>query len=251
MVLFRVLMVSVFGVVLLSGCTVHRPVIPEVGHYYLNPDSDMAGIGKVVMLELKNETSYPDLSEEITAVLASSLTKKHVFSMKVLDRGGAEWQELEIDKIEVFDRETRNRLRDELGCNGIIFGEVADYRPFPASTIGLRMKLLDLRNGHVVWGIDQVWDATDKGFEERAKRYFSVVMKGDYSPMDWRVINASPRAFNKFVAYEVCQTLPSVGYYAAPPVRGVYLSNPTGGGGHIRTLPMQAKDIVVDTMTNR
>jgi len=52
-----------------------------------------------------------------------------------------------------------------------------------------------------------VWDSTDIVIEERAKVFFSTQMRSDYGPMDWEMVRLSPRIYNKFISYEISQTL--------------------------------------------
>jgi hypothetical protein len=56
--------------------------------------------------------------------------------------------------------------------------------------------------------MEQVWDSTDRQVELRMKEYYDEEIRRGYQPLDWKIMVTSPRAFNKFVVYEIGQTLP-------------------------------------------
>jgi hypothetical protein len=85
---------------------------------------------------------------------------------------------------------------------------MSDFRPHPRMQMGLSLRLLDLKRGQLAWAVDHVWDTTDKAVEKRIERYFNDQIRSGYEPMDSRLIMISPKAFEKFIAYEVAETLP-------------------------------------------
>ena len=90
----------------------------------------------------------------------------------------------------------------------------------------MHLKLIDLRNGKLLWATEQVWDSTDKKVERRMRLYFNSRMRAGFQPMDWELLITSPRAFNKFVACEIAQTLPQARRYARIPSEN--FRRPTG-----------------------
>ena len=73
--------------------------------------------------------------------------------------------------------------------------------------------MVDLRIGKLLWAIEQIWDSTDKLVERRMKKFYKEYMRSNYGPMDWELLITSPRAFNKFVVYEVAETFNMVSRY--------------------------------------
>jgi hypothetical protein len=73
--------------------------------------------------------------------------------------------------------------------------------------IGLRLKLLDLRDGELIWAIEQIWDIADKKTESRIKRYFKSQKSTDFTPMYRQLLDVSPLEFIRFISYEVAETL--------------------------------------------
>ena len=74
--------------------------------------------------------------------------------------------------------------------------------------IGLFLNLVDLREGRLIWGVDHIWDTTNRLTERSIERFFVKEMRSGYGPANWRLGLLSPRMFGKFVAHEAAGTLP-------------------------------------------
>ena len=73
--------------------------------------------------------------------------------------------------------------------------------------IGLRLRMLDLRDGQLLWALEQVWDSADKTTEYRIKDYFRSQKSSGYAPLQERLASVSSLEFIKFISYEVAETL--------------------------------------------
>lgn len=69
-----------------SSCTIHSATIPMVDEYsyYLNPDKDLSAVGRVAVVELDNNSSYPQVSADATEALFQALQKKQIFGLTVV-----------------------------------------------------------------------------------------------------------------------------------------------------------------------
>jgi len=86
---------------------------------------------------------------------------------------------------------------------------------------GLVLKLLDLRDGKVVWGVDHAWDAADQETQNRMKAFFDRHIGEGQAPADWKLGTMSPRAFAKFVSDEIAETLAPPTGPTPPPNGGI------------------------------
>lgn len=205
----QIILVSGF-LLITCGCRIIQPVQEPKGHYYLNPQSRFSELGKVVILELENESSRQDLAESLTQALADALQKKHLFSVRCIHRSDPLWQGLELYSISEYSYEQLSMIRKMLGADAIVFGNIMRYTPYPHLGVGLRLKMVDLRYGSLVWALEEVWDSTDKSTEQRMRQFFDRQMRTGYQPMNWEILITSPMAFHKFVVYEAAQTLPEL-----------------------------------------
>jgi hypothetical protein len=191
----------------LSGChTQTIPSAPAANYYYRNPDKKFTMIGRVAIVELQNDSSYPQISADITESLYQALQKRQVFGLTLVHQNDPSWRSLQLQSDSNYTLEQLLAIRDALKCDGVLFGTVTEYRPYPHMTAGLRMKLLDLRDGQLVWALEQIWDSADKATEKRIKNYFKSVKREDFAPLHEKLAAISPLEFIKFVSYEVSMT---------------------------------------------
>jgi hypothetical protein len=196
--------------VLSSGCTIYSVFegsAPAADYYYLNPDKRLTEIGRVAIVELNNDSSYPQISTDITEALFQALQKKQVFGLTVVGRHDASWRSLQLDFDSTHTLDQIMAIRKALKCDGILLGTITEFRPYPHMTVGLRLKLLDLTDGQLLWALEQVWDGADKTTEYRIKKYFQSQKRSGSAPLREQLTAVSSFEFIKFVSYEVAATL--------------------------------------------
>jgi hypothetical protein len=206
---------------LIAGCHYRTISVPRADCYYLNPDKDVCTAGRVALVELGNESSYPEISSDITEALFLALQKKQIFGLTIVHQDDPAWQSLQLGLESgpptqdntfgvpsTYTLEQLSAIHKALNCDAVLIGTVTEYHPYPRMAVGLRMKLLDLRDGQLLWALEQVWDSTDKTVERRIGEYFQSQMRSGFAPLREQLVVVSPLKFIKFVAYEVAKTLP-------------------------------------------
>ena len=218
------LFAAILVMIPMAGCgSIAWPVAEETGHYYTTGQNDLTAVGKLVIFELDDHSNRPDLAPTVTETVAQALGKKHLFGISTLHRSQPQWRSLDLDDTCSYQLEDLANIRKQLKADAALFGSITHYRPYPHLLMGLHLKMVDLRDGRLLWAVEQVWDSTDNRVERRMKKYFDQQMRTGYQPMDWQLLITSPRAFNKFIAYEVAATLPGSERY-----RRLRLSSPKG-----------------------
>jgi len=222
--------------ILLSGCRLfYRTAVPSADYYYLNPDKGLCTVGRVAIVELENGSSFPQISTDVTEALFHALQKKQLFGLTVVRQSDPVWRSLQLDLSSgltpILQRDakwqplqTRNRasaclagstftleqllaIREALKCNAVLIGTITDFKPYPHMVIGLRLRLIDLRDGQLLWALEQIWDSADKTTEYRIKSYFQSQMRSGFAPLREQLVAISSLKFIKFVTYEVAETL--------------------------------------------
>jgi TolB-like protein len=178
------------------------------GHYYLNPEVSLAKVGKVAVIELENYSRHPQVSADFTESLSQGLAVRTLFGLKVIYRTDAIYNSLQLDSDGVYTLAQLSSIREALKTDAILTGSITQYQPYPHMSVGIRLRLLDLRTGQLLWALQQVWDGSDKVVAARMKGYFKTQMRKGYEPLKWELAVVSPRHFRKFVIYEIVQTLP-------------------------------------------
>jgi len=197
-----------FLAAILPGCSNYYKAPPKAAdYYYLNRDKNLTAIGRVALVELDNDSSYPQISADITEALYQALQKKQVFGLAVVRQHEPSWRSLQLAPDSTYTLEQLSAIRRTLKCGAIMTGTITQYQPYPHMVVGLRLKLLDLTDGQLLWALEQVWDSADKTTEHRIKDYFQHQKRSGFAPLREELAVISPLEFVKFVTYEVAETL--------------------------------------------
>jgi len=191
----------------LSGCATHKGSSPSADSYYLNPQKNLSATGRVTIIELDNNSMYPQISEEITEALFQAIQKKQLFGITILRHNNPQYKELQLDSSAHYTLEQMAQMRRQLNCNAILVGTVNTYQPYPHMSIGLNLRIMDLADGQLLWALEQIWDSTDKTTEQRITNYYNAQMRSGSSALREQLVAVSSLNFAKFVAFEVSQTL--------------------------------------------
>jgi len=206
--------------VLLSACQFYTVSPPMPEYYYLNPDKDLSTVGRTALVELDNKSSYPQISTDVTETLFQALQKKQPFGLAVVHRNNPAWRSLQLDLNSGYQTQNTalavpptytldqlTAIRKTLKCDAVLIGTISQFKPYPHMAIGLRLKLVDLRDGQLLWALEQIWDSSDKTTEYRIKNYFQYQKRSGFAPLREQLVTVSPLEFIKFVAYEVAETI--------------------------------------------
>lgn len=194
----------------LAACTIVKPELIEPGHFYVNRNADMVTTNRVAIFEFDNDTTNSKYSATLTSAVTEALRKRHIFAISTLYHADPAWRSLDLADTSSYSLQELAAIRRQLKADAVLFGSITEYRPFPHLTTAIRLRMVDLRDGKLIWAIEQVWDSTDKRVEQRMKVFFDHEMRSGYRPLDWQLLLTSPRAFDKFIAFEIARTLPAV-----------------------------------------
>ncbi len=201
---------AAFALVLGCGCESDQETRPMADSYYLSPHKDLRRIGRVALVEMASMSDDPQIAATLTDALFLEAQKKQVFGVMVVHRSDPAWQDLQENLDSSQALRQLAAAREALNCNGLLVGTLTKYRPYPHMVIGLRLKLLDLTDGQLLWGMEEVWDSSDRSIQKRIKAYLKEDRKAGDSPLREELVIVSPLSFCKFVTYEVASTFERV-----------------------------------------
>ena len=193
--------------VLLSGCSSYAANEPTANYYYLNPDKDLRAIGRTALVELANDSAFPQISADVTGAFFQALQKKQVFGLTFIRQSDPAWRKLQLDLNSTYTLEQLSAMRKTLNCDAVLIGTVTGFEPFPHMSIGLRLKLIDLADGQLLWALEQIWDTADKTTQDRIKNYYRRHLLPGFGTLQEKLGTVSLLRFVKFVAYETAGTL--------------------------------------------
>lgn len=206
MTILKILLLSLL--IILPGCI--HPVTNESApnSFYLNPDKNLNQIGRVALVDLTNNSVVHQISPNVTESLYQELQKQQIFGLTRIRRDNAAWRSLQVDTEMNYTFEQLAQMRKILNCDAVLTGVITGYEPYPHMTIGLRLQMIDLSDGRLIWALEQVWDTTDKTTRHRIEEYYTPkqVILNDEN-LSGRLGLVSALKFFKFVAHEITQTL--------------------------------------------
>ena len=189
-----------------AGCG--GPKGSPINHFVDSP-SQLARIGSVVLIELAPDKSDSGTAAGMTEALYKALQARGLFQVRVIPLTHPACRDLPLSKEQAFTMADLDLMRSELKCDVVIFGAIRHFETYPRMQIGLNLQMLNLSGGRLGWKVDHTWDTTDKAVQKRIKEFFAEHMRDGYDPVGWRLATMSPRTFQKFVAYETVNTLPT------------------------------------------
>ena len=199
------------------GCSRDEPCRPLIRHYLQSPQK-LHTIHRVVFIQLDGGHRHPYMAGVMTEALFAAIQKQGVFRLDVLGEDQPQCQDLPLRCREGFTPDQLHAIRQALRCDAILLGEVTQFLPHPRMQLGLSLRLIDLKNGQLVWGVENIWDSTDRRLDERIEDYFEDRLRDGYDPAEERLVHTSPRTFGAFVACEVAATLVPRAPPPAPPL---------------------------------
>lgn len=144
------------------------------------------------------------------------------FGTELNQTGRAEIVPLSRDQIGLFTQGRRQlvstdalpfglleKVRKVTAADALLFTDITSYSPYPPLRIGVRMKLVDLSTGNLIWAFDTVFDASAPAVANSARRHFldrnPSVAPGDLS----YTVLQNPSRFASYVGAAAFSTLPS------------------------------------------
>src|SRR5216117_1853133 len=72
---------------------------------------------------------------------------------------------------ELLPQDFFERLRAKLGVDAVLFCRLTQYRAYEPLAVGWRLKLVDADEPHILWAVDEVFDARVPEVAAAARRY--------------------------------------------------------------------------------
>jgi hypothetical protein len=203
---FKILLLTML--VFLSGCVRYIITEPAPNSYYLNSIKKLKGVGRVGLIEFANNSSIHQISTGATEAIFQEIQKRQMFGLTKVWRDDPAWRSLQVDVNMNYTFEELSQMRKSLKCDALLIGTITGFEPYPHMSMGLRLQLIDLYDGQLIWALEQVWDTTDKTVQNRIESYYNPRrFMFEEKNLSGQLGSVSSLKFFKFVAYEIAQTL--------------------------------------------
>lgn len=180
-----------------------EPTIP----CYLESPGALMGIARAVLVEPPSDPSTAVVARDVAQALARTIAARQIFQVDLALPGEIGLDIAALDGRRTVTLEQMKTIRDTLQCDVVILTAMTEFHAYPRMRMGLRMQMLDLRSGRLLWSLDHVWDGTEEATAKRIQNYHTTRTPGMADPLEWRVALVSPKAFGEFVAADVARTL--------------------------------------------
>lgn len=173
-----------------------------------------AEIKRVAILPLTSlgdDTGTDFGRESLGPILLNELGRSRLFELVIVSpeelrliTGRNAWTGEEKLPTSFFDK-----LREKLAVDAVMFCRLTQYRAYEPLTVGWRLKLLDAIEPHILWAVDEVFDAKVPEVAAAARRFVGQRPDSSSSSLqDAQTAMVSPRRFGQYTVHAIVQTLP-------------------------------------------
>lgn len=208
MVFRRLGLLSILVIGLLSGCLRdkrERICFLQKEHVINNVGSRMATgtVSRVVVLPLFNygaEISEADL-EKLQNNFLHAFLKKGTFEC-IFEKTN-QW----IDFSRAIPRDLFENLKSKYAADAVLFMGITHYSPYVPVKIGVKMQLIELVSHKIIWGLDEVFDASQEEVFYGVRRFQRKYGLNSFETLN-DIGQLSPGYFSTYVGEKICETLP-------------------------------------------
>lgn len=171
---------------------------------------------RVAMLPLSAEPADSEMvsgRQSLEPILQSEFDRLNTFEViRVTPEqmrhiaGKAEWASFEKLPMNFL-----SSVKQETGCDAVLFSRLTRYHAYPPMAIGWNLKLVDLTDGQVWWAVDELFDLADAHVVTALRRYeleHQKYYQANPKLADSRTALISPRRFATYTAAAMFSTLP-------------------------------------------
>jgi hypothetical protein len=217
----RVALCILLGGCLLSGCKSvifnHDAVVGPLykpSNVYRASVTMPPTVRRVALLPLVCDGSEATIEEGRAAlqdVLVAELNKTKAFEVIPLSAvqlvsltGKNRW-----GSDEVLPQGLIKTIKESVACDAILFPKLTQFRPYLPIAIGWNLKLVECKDGRILWSTDETFDSGDGAVANAARQYYHDHLNQPEPLSDSRSILSSPRRFGQYTLQSLFSTLPA------------------------------------------
>ena len=112
-----------------------------------------------------------------------------------------------IDYARAIPGNLFENLMEQYNADAILFMGLTQYSPYTPIQLGARMQLIELSSNKIIWGIDEVFDASQEKIYFGVKHYQKAHTLNSFETLD-NLGQLSPEYFSAYVGQKIYETLP-------------------------------------------
>jgi hypothetical protein len=177
---------------------------------YVALDPEVKRVAVLPMTTLQPTEAFQAGVDSLQPLLHAELEKAKRFELIAVTpeqlqnwTGQRGWRADEQLPPDFFDR-----LREETGCQGVLFDQLTRYQPYQPVAVGWKLTLVFTKEHQICWAADEVFDAGDDGVANAARAYESGHIVTQSPLPDPNAILSSPSRFGQYTLNALLATLP-------------------------------------------
>ncbi|MCK4999531.1 MAG: hypothetical protein KAS23_08345, partial [Anaerohalosphaera sp.] len=93
----HILIASLCSIAIFTGCTTQSVgTAPQLACSYMNPDVDLASIGRVTFVELGQYAAEQTIAQNTTESIFLAMQKKQIFGIDIIRQNDPKWKSLQL-----------------------------------------------------------------------------------------------------------------------------------------------------------
>ena len=183
-----------------------------VGNVYMAPEGLQPQVRRVAMLPLipSRGDRYAERGIQfMQPVLTQEFSRNRIFDVVTIppDRLQRMFGRRAIYADEPLPYDFLPKLKQETGCQAVLFAELTTFRPYPPVAVGWKLHLFDLDSEELVWAVDEVFDGGHIAVANSLRRFVRKTHSTHNSAATEILVLDSPREMARFSIAELIPTL--------------------------------------------
>lgn len=183
------------------------PASQDIPVAYRSLTADGHQMRRVVVLPFVDAIRAPDQIQMIEDAFVASLRKHQYFEVVTVHESPLLSEaEQDVFRSGVFQKKTLLAMAERYRADGVLFGIVTHFRPYEPPCLGLKVELVSVGAGDVVWSAKGLFDAGDERTAMDVHNYHDVRLASSSSLEGWRRMLTSPRRYTRYVCDRMVDT---------------------------------------------
>lgn len=176
-------------------------------NFTLNPIPD--SVISLAVLPIHTDFIEGDQKKAMDRILLQEIAKTNAFEVIPINTlQCADWFGQEsLSRYMPLPPHALKTVHQKTAADSILVGEIFQYCPYSPMSLGLKLAIIEVGTGEVLWAFEDTFDAGLVTVAWGAQRYSEVALKAPYPFNETATMAISPRMFFQYAAYEAFKSL--------------------------------------------
>ncbi len=175
---------------------------------YLGDSQDLRLCRRVLVLPIQTTHMTTAVTKDLQEALLAELSSQGRFQVLQMEPATGEGKD-------IYPTERRGKIDPDLvvglgrryQADALLLTRVTQWFPFKPPRLGLRIQLVSVHSGKVIWAVDQTWDAGTERTRLDLIDYARRTLAPQENLHGWEFLLLSPRRFGRFALRRSVSTL--------------------------------------------